>query len=111
MTIRTASRVVNRRPSTRQLLEHLEPRVLLSITSLAAPSNLLASVNSPTSIQLNGNDHATNAAGYYVLRSSDGTHFSQLTKLTSSSAHSFTDNSALTGHRYTYEVEAYSATL
>ena len=111
MTICTVSRRNSRRPATRQLLENLEPRVLLSSNSLIAPSSLALSVQSPTSIQLKWTDRDSRAAGYYVLRSTDGSHFSQLARLTSVTVNSYLDTSALSGHRYYYEVKAFTGSV
>jgi len=92
------------------VLEELESRALLSAApaALVAPSALAATVKSPTSIQLNWTDNDSSAQGYYVLRSIDGGKtFPQLTKLTSGSASTYTDNSVASFHSYEYQIEAY----
>ncbi|HUO10297.1 MAG TPA: C2 family cysteine protease [Phycisphaerae bacterium] len=80
-------------------------------TPLTAPSNLTATVKGPTSVQLNWTDNDVNAGGYYVLRSSDGVTFTQLAKLTTATAATYTDATAASGHNYTYEVEALAGTI
>jgi len=77
-------------------------------TPLAAPSGLSTTVTGPWSISLNWTGQDADAAGYYVLRSTDGTHFSSLAKLTGNAVSTYTDKAAASAHQYTYEVEAFN---
>jgi len=88
--------------------EALEGRTLMSASVLAAPSALTATATAPTSIKLQWRDNAGTATGYNVLRSTDGVHYTELARLTSGGASSFTDATAASGHVYDYEVQAFS---
>jgi fibronectin type 3 domain-containing protein len=79
-------------------------------TPIAPPTGLTAAATNGTTIQLNWTDNDVNAIGYYVLRATDGVHFTQIAKLTSESADSYTDQGVISGHAYQYEVEAYNGT-
>jgi len=80
-------------------------------TPLITPSALTAAATSGTSADLNWTDNDTSAAGYYVFRASDGTHFSQIANLNSGDAATFTDTTLTSGHAYTYEIQAYSGSI
>ncbi len=94
----------------RCLFEALEGRALLSASVLAVPTALTATASAPTTVQLHWKDNDSTATGYYVLRSTDGVHYTQVSKLTSGAAGSFTDATALSGHVYDYEIQAYKGT-
>ncbi|MGD0460908.1 MAG: C2 family cysteine protease [Tepidisphaeraceae bacterium] len=96
--------------SPRCLFEALEGRALLSASVLAAPTALTATASAPTTVQLHWRDNDATATGYYVLRSTDGIHYSQISKLISGAANSFTDATALSGHVYDYDIQAYKGT-
>ena len=89
--------------------EALEGRTLMSAAILAAPSALTATATAPTDVVLHWKDNASTATGYNVLRSSDGVHYTELTQLTPGSTSSFTDASAVSGHVYDYEIQAFSS--
>jgi fibronectin type 3 domain-containing protein len=76
-------------------------------TPLAAVSDLTAVANGPTSVSLSWIDNDSSANGYYVLSSPDGVNFTRIAILTSTSATTYTDNAALSGHSDVYEVQAY----
>jgi hypothetical protein len=78
-----------------------------SASSLLAPSGLTAKLATSTSAQLNWTDNGS-ATGYCVLRSVDGSGFSRIVSIGSSTASSYTDNTLIAGHTYSYEVQAYS---
>jgi fibronectin type 3 domain-containing protein len=77
-------------------------------TAMMAPSDLHAAA-SGAAIQLNWLDHDSTATGYYVMRSTDGTNFTQVAKLTSGAATGFTDSTVTSAHGYCYEVEAFNS--
>jgi len=83
----------------------------MAIDPLAAPGGLAATATSSTSVSLAWTDNDTDAAGYVVLRSTDGKTFTTLTKLTSATAATYVDNSGLASHTYTYEVQAINGTV
>jgi fibronectin type 3 domain-containing protein len=85
--------------------EALESRTMMSVS---APSDLAAVAAGSTSVQLNWQDNDLAATGYYVLRSTDGTHFANIAKISSPSATTYLDKTALSGRNYNYEVEAFS---
>ena len=76
-------------------------------TPLIAPSSFTATAENRTSVALHWTDNDSSAAGYNILRSTNGTTWTQLTKLTGVSAASYTDNTVVAGHSYDYEVQAY----
>ncbi|HEY8748088.1 MAG TPA: C2 family cysteine protease [Tepidisphaeraceae bacterium] len=78
------------------------------VTPLAAPSTLAGAMQG-NSVQLKWTDNDSSATGYFVLRSTDGTHFSQIAKLAGASISTFSDNAVLSGHLYDYEIQAFSA--
>jgi len=92
------------------LFEALEGRALLSASILAAPTALTATASATTTVQLHWKDNDNTANGYFVLRSTDGVHYTQIAKLTSGAANSFTDATAQSGHLYDYEIQAYKGT-
>jgi len=87
----------------------LVSNVATATSALAAPSGLSASAVYSNAVQLSWTDNDYSAAGYYVLRSNDGTTFSQVAKLTGMFANGFLDKSALPNHTYFYEVKAYDS--
>jgi fibronectin type 3 domain-containing protein len=70
-----------------------------------APATLAATINGPTSISLKWTDKDSTATGYVILRA-DSTNFAQVGKLTTGTASTFTDATAVAGHKYNYEIEA-----
>jgi fibronectin type 3 domain-containing protein len=79
-------------------------------TSLARPT-ALAAVGNPTSVQLSWTNNDADTVGYYILRSTDGVHFTQIGTVTSKTTLTYTDSSVTSGHNYSYEVEAYSGAV
>jgi hypothetical protein len=77
-------------------------------TPLVTPTGLSATV-SGSSIKLTWTDNDSSATGYYVLRSTDGVHFSQISKIGSGSTKNYTDSATTTGTEYYYQVEAFDA--
>jgi fibronectin type 3 domain-containing protein len=88
----------------------MTPKITVA-TPLAAPSGMTALAKSATSIQLSWTVNDPNVANYLVLRSTDGVTFVPFAKLTGASVNSFTDNAALSGHSYSYEVEGFTGTI
>jgi hypothetical protein len=78
-------------------------------TPLAAPGSLTASATGPSTVQLTWKDNDASAAGYNILRSTDGVHFTQLAKVTTAKATSYTDSTAPSATPTEYEVVAYDA--
>ncbi|MGA2232765.1 MAG: hypothetical protein ABSH22_17840, partial [Tepidisphaeraceae bacterium] len=78
-------------------------------TGLAPVSGLTAAATAPTTVQLNWTDNDNSATGYNVLRATDGIHFTQLAKVTSATATTYTDSAAAAGTQYQYEVVAFNA--
>lgn len=98
------------------LAEQLEPRELLAAApmgpkgpSLTAPSALAAVIASPTSVSLSWADADKAVAGYYVMRSVDGTNWDLLSKITDKTKRSYTDTQARANTSYFYGVEAYNS--
>jgi Matrixin/Fibronectin type III domain len=88
------------------------PPVTTSSTPPAAPSQLNAAPNSSnpaSSVSLAWVDGSTNASGYNVERSPDGSSFSTVAQL-GSSATSFVDSGLSSGAVYYYRVKAYNNT-
>ena len=88
--------------------EMLEGRTMMSTTLPVAPAALTATAPTSTSVALKWTDKDSTATGYLVLRSSGST-FSQIGKLTTGTASSFTDTAVTAGQTYSYEVEAVNA--
>jgi len=86
--------------------EVLENRTLMSASTLAAPSALTAIGATTNTIQLHWKDNASTATGYNIFRSTDGVHYSLLTKLNSKNAVNYNDTTALSGHGYDYAIQA-----
>jgi len=86
----------------------LASNVTIVKTPLAAPTALTATAQSRTSVQLNWTDNDSSATGYTVLRATDGVHFSQLGTISSSNATTYTDSTVVSGHSYSYEVNAFA---
>ncbi len=72
----------------------------------AAPSGLVATATSSSSIQLSWTDNATNEAGFKVERSTDGVSFLQVA-LVGANVTGWTNNSLAAGTTYYYRVRAY----
>ncbi|MGA2230265.1 MAG: C2 family cysteine protease [Tepidisphaeraceae bacterium] len=78
-------------------------------TPLSAVTNLTATANGPTNVQLHWQDNDADATGYYILHSTDGVHFAQIAQLTVASATSYDDTAAVSGQSNYYEVQAFDA--
>ena len=72
-----------------------------------APSNLAASADSTSSIQLSWSDNSTDEDGFRLQRSLDGSSWTEITTL-GSNITSFTDNGLNAGTTYYYRVQAYN---
>ena len=79
-------------------------------TPLAAPTNLIANGSSGTSVLLTWTDTNPSAGGYAISRSTDGIHFTALTKLSTGTATSYTDTTVTRGQKYYYEIAATAGT-
>jgi fibronectin type 3 domain-containing protein len=82
-----------------------------SATTPMTKPNGLAAVANPTSVVLSWTNNDVNTVGYYILRSTDGVHFTQIGTVTSKTVTSYTDSTVASGHSYTYEIEAYCGTI
>lgn len=74
----------------------------------AAPTSLLASAASTSSIALSWTDNASNETGYYVERSPDDSTWTQIASL-SANVTTYTDSSLASATTYYYRVRAYNA--
>jgi len=84
--------------------------VAIVTTPLVTPTGLTAAV-SGFSIKLAWADNDPSATGYYVLRSTDGVHFSQIAKITGGSTKAYTDSATASGTKYYYQVESFNAVM
>lgn len=77
-------------------------------TPLTAPTGVTATATGGTSIQLTWTDVDPHATGYTILRAINGVNNSLqvLTTVTGSTTASYTDNSVVSGHCYSYDVIA-----
>jgi fibronectin type 3 domain-containing protein len=89
--------------------EALEGRSMLSASILAAPSALTATATAPTDVALHWTDNAPAATGYYVLRSTDNVHFSQIANISGGSTRNYADSATTSGTKYYYQVKAFDA--
>jgi hypothetical protein len=90
------------------MFEGLEGRAMLSTTPpLVHPSGLTATPSSSTALKLNWSDTSTHEAGYKIERSTDGTHFSQISTV-GANVESYTSGGLTQGRKYYYRVRAYS---
>jgi fibronectin type 3 domain-containing protein len=80
-------------------------------TPLAHPTSMAATTVNPNSVVLSWANGDANTVGYYVLRSTDGIHFSVIATIGSKTTTSFTDSTVASGHNYDYEVEAYNGSI
>jgi hypothetical protein len=81
-------------------------------TPMVTPTGLTATATaslSGSSVKLAWTDSDPSATGYYVLRSTDGVHYSQIAKITGGSIKTYTDSATTSGTKYYYEIEAYNA--
>ncbi len=74
------------------------------------PTNLIASVTSPTSVHLTWTDQSNNEAGFKIESSTDGTNWSAIGTV-ATNVTSFDDTHALAATTYTYRVRAYIDSL
>lgn len=77
-------------------------------TAPAAPTNVAASAISSATIQLSWTDDSDNETGFEIDRSTDGTHFTQLT-VTSPNVTTFSDTGLTPTTAYYYRVSALGA--
>jgi len=82
--------------------------MVVANTPLHPPTGVKATVNGPTSVTLSWTNNDANTAGYYILRSLDGTSYTKLGTVTKATTTSFTDTTASPSHQYLYEVQAYA---
>jgi titin len=78
-----------------------------AVTPLAAPTGLLASVGSATSVNLVWNDTTSSELGFKIERSANGGAFVQVGTVGANVA-AYTDSGLTTGTPYTYRVRAYN---
>ncbi|MEX0331212.1 MAG: M6 family metalloprotease domain-containing protein [Puniceicoccaceae bacterium] len=76
----------------------------------SAPSGLLAAVVSSAEVQLTWSDNSTNERGFRVMRSTDGTSFTEI-GVAPVDASEFTDGTAIPNGTYWYQVVAYTASF
>jgi fibronectin type 3 domain-containing protein len=81
------------------------------VTPLVAPSKLTAVAQSSAWIHLSWTDNDSSAAGYVVLRSTDGKNFSTFAMLTGVTTNSFDDKSVSPFTTYYYQVQATTAAV
>jgi len=79
-------------------------------TTLAAPTNLVATSVSATQINLTWSDNATNETGYRIERSTDGVNFAALAG-GGSNIHAYNNTGLTAGHKYYYRVYAVNGTI
>ncbi len=77
--------------------------------SVLAPTGLTATVGSTGSVSLTWTDKDSSANAYAVLAAADGsTNFQVLNVCQGGTVNSYVDTTAISGHKYTYEVETMS---
>jgi len=79
-------------------------------TTLTAPTKLLASVQSSTSIKLTWTDNSSNETGFKIERKLSGGSYSQLNKVSANTT-SYTDKGLSSGTKYYYRVYAYNSSV
>lgn len=84
---------------------------LAATIPLAAPAALTAAVQSSTHVMVNWTNSGQVVSGFYILRSTDGVHFSQIANIGSPTASSYTDNNAKSGTNNYYFAEAYAGNV
>ena len=87
--------------------EPLESRQLMSAVVLTAPSGLTASAAAHDMVKLHWQTSAAPAKGYEILRSTDGTHYSQIAAIKPITANSYKDTTAQPGTVYSYMIESF----
>jgi len=80
---------------------------LWELSSLAAPSDLVAEAKSPGLVDITWSDNSMGEDGFKLERSTDGTNFSPLQTLPRNST-SYSDESVAQGTTYTYRVKAFN---
>jgi len=85
--------------------------MVVANTPIHAPSGLTATVNGPTSVTLAWTNNDANTAGYYILRSLDGSSYTKVGTVTKATTKAFTDTTALPFHQYLYQVQAYAGNI
>ena len=80
-----------------------------TLTAPAAPSNLLASATSSSSINLSWTDNATNEDNFRIFRSASSTGTYSLIATLGANTTSFTNTGLNSGTQYFYQVEAVNA--
>ena len=84
-------------------------KTVSATTPVAAPTALTGTFQD-SAIQLKWTDTDPSATAYLVLRSTDGTHYSQLAKLVGKSIANYTDKAVTLGHVYKYEIQTLAGT-
>jgi hypothetical protein len=79
-------------------------------TPLAAPSNLTATAVSSSQINLAWTDNSINEVGFRILRSLDGTKFTQFTTV-GANITTYANTGLAAATKYYYRVKAYTGTL
>jgi len=82
--------------------------VVVTYTTLAAPSSLGATTVSATQINLAWTDNSSIEDGFKIERSTDGGAFSQI-DTAAANATSYSDITATANHEYSYRVRAYNS--
>ncbi|MFZ4575229.1 MAG: C2 family cysteine protease [Phycisphaerales bacterium] len=80
-------------------------------TPMAAPTNLRASMLTPSVVQLQWQGQDSSATGYVISRSVAGGAWSTLVKLSGASTSSFTDSAVSKGTVYAYRIQAVSGAV
>ncbi len=79
-------------------------------TTLAHPT-AVAFVANPTSVLLSWTNNDADSLGYYILRATDGVHFTKIATVNGLKTTSYTDSMVTSGHQYQYEIEAFSGSV
>jgi fibronectin type 3 domain-containing protein len=85
--------------------------IVASTNLINSPSNLTASTQSTSRINLSWTDNATNETGYRVERSTDGTTWTVLTSSLPAGSTSYSDTTTAAGTTYSYRVQAFNASV
>ncbi len=93
--------------------DQLESRTMMSGTGtgdapLLAPTQVAVIAAAPKSVKIGWANPEKLAAGFSILRSENGSTFTQIAKITSAKTLSFTDATVQPNHTYSYEISAYS---
>ncbi len=94
--------------------EELEGRSMMSgshltlgaAASLVTPTAVTANATSATNVNITWTDTDRAATGFTIMRSTDGTSFSQLGRVTTATLRTYSDATALANRTYYYKVQA-----